>query len=145
MCSGNGIGHWIKHFPITPPDSSAASLFANVRLPSGRLWVSAEIYEPLRNSRRRVTRASWEVCVAGPPRLRKALPPNEARLDTPRTLQFHADYEISGRPHKSPRRRGITSTLRTMQCPAMGSAYLMQVTLKTKPKRQYRESSFGSI
>jgi hypothetical protein len=35
MYSGNGIGHWIKHFPITPPDSSAASLFANVRLPSG--------------------------------------------------------------------------------------------------------------
>ena len=27
MCSCNGIGHWITHSPITPPDSSAASRF----------------------------------------------------------------------------------------------------------------------
>jgi hypothetical protein len=34
MCSGNDIGHWITHSPITPPDSSATSRFTNVRLPS---------------------------------------------------------------------------------------------------------------
>ena len=32
MCSSKGIGHWITHSPITPPDSSAASQCASARL-----------------------------------------------------------------------------------------------------------------
>jgi hypothetical protein len=43
MCSGKGIGHWITHSPITPLDSSAASRFANVRLPSEPRRVSSAV------------------------------------------------------------------------------------------------------
>ena len=40
MCSSKGIGHWITHSPITPPDLSAASRSSGDRLPRAPRKVS---------------------------------------------------------------------------------------------------------
>jgi hypothetical protein len=60
MCGGNGIGHWIMHSPITPPDSSAPSRFANVRLPSGPRTVSSAEFPSRSGRARRLSRRTRE-------------------------------------------------------------------------------------
>jgi len=66
MCSGKGIGHWIRHSPITPLDSSAASRFASVLLPQQRTIASSAEF-PSHGDRAHLPSHRNPACATSPP------------------------------------------------------------------------------